>query len=63
MKYCKVKDQRAGIYLYINPASVRAVKKSEFSAGASVVFNDGSAISVDGDIEDIVKALEDAQSA
>jgi len=63
MSFCKFRDPRAGTDIFVNPRSVRAIRKSEFSAGASLVFEDGSAVLVEGDIDEIVKRLEEAMTA
>ena len=60
MKFCKFRDPRAGEDIFINPASARMIKKSEFSAGAYIVFEDGTAVTVAGTVDDVVQALEDA---
>jgi hypothetical protein len=60
MKFCKFKDPRTSEDVYINPASVRMVKKNEFSAGSSVVFEDGSAAPVQGTLEEVASLLEEA---
>ena len=45
---------------YINPTNVNRVERDEFAEGNRIIFNDGSKVTVDGEIEDVVEAIDDA---
>jgi hypothetical protein len=55
---CVFTEARTNAKVFVNPANVRAVRTAEFVIGSQIIFDAAHTITVMGDTEVVIKALD-----